>query len=106
MKKKKQNSHENITWSEMGKQDVQAKKVCLPSHLLNFPPTRSYKHFDCSRSLVTKRRSAVGKNDRFLRDLASRLRSTRNGKCQAAVYPKTEKLVFLELVSLFFAFAR
>ena len=27
MKKLKKNSHEGITWSEMGKQNVQAKKV-------------------------------------------------------------------------------
>ena len=27
MKKLKENSHESITWSEMGKQNVQAKKV-------------------------------------------------------------------------------
>ena len=27
MKKQKENSHEGITWSEMGKQDVQAEKV-------------------------------------------------------------------------------
>ena len=27
-KKQKENSHECITWSEMGKQNVQAKKVC------------------------------------------------------------------------------
>ena len=30
MKKQKENSHEGITWSEMGKQNVQAEKVyCL-----------------------------------------------------------------------------
>ena len=28
MKKQKENSHEGITWSEMGKQNVQAKEVC------------------------------------------------------------------------------
>ena len=27
MKRQKENSHENITWSEVGKQNVQAKKV-------------------------------------------------------------------------------
>ena len=27
MKKQKENSHEGITWSEMGKQNVQAKEV-------------------------------------------------------------------------------
>ena len=27
MKKQKENSHERITWSEMGKQNVQAEKV-------------------------------------------------------------------------------
>ena len=27
MKKQKKNSHEGITWSEMGKQNVQAEKV-------------------------------------------------------------------------------
>ena len=27
MKKQKQNSHEGITWSKMGKQNVQAEKV-------------------------------------------------------------------------------
>ena len=29
MKKQKENSHEGITWSEMGKQNVQAEKVYL-----------------------------------------------------------------------------
>ena len=29
MKKQKENSPENITWSEMGKQNVQAKEVYL-----------------------------------------------------------------------------
>ena len=29
MKKEKENSHEGITWSEMGKQNVQAEKVYL-----------------------------------------------------------------------------
>ena len=27
MKKQKENSHEGVTWSEMGKQNVQAEKV-------------------------------------------------------------------------------
>ena len=27
-KKQKENSHEGITWSEMGKQNVQGKEVC------------------------------------------------------------------------------
>ena len=27
MKKQKENSHEGITWSEMGKQNIQAKEV-------------------------------------------------------------------------------
>ena len=31
MKKQKENSHEGITWSEMGKQNVQAKEVPLKS---------------------------------------------------------------------------
>ena len=33
MKKQKENSREGITWSEMGKQNVQAEKVYLP-HLM------------------------------------------------------------------------
>ena len=32
MKKQKENSHEGITWSEMGKQNVQAEKVYLRSY--------------------------------------------------------------------------
>ena len=32
MKKQKENSHEGITWSEMGKQNVQAEKVYSTSH--------------------------------------------------------------------------
>ena len=32
MKKQKENSREGITWSEMGKQNVQAEKVYLPVH--------------------------------------------------------------------------
>ena len=36
MKKQKENSHEGITWSEMGKQNVQAEKVySLSARLLN-----------------------------------------------------------------------
>ena len=31
MKKQKENSHEGITWSEMGKQNVQAKEVYCES---------------------------------------------------------------------------
>ena len=31
MKKQKENSHEGTTWSEMGKQNVQAKEVYSPS---------------------------------------------------------------------------
>ena len=31
MKKQKENSHEGITWSEMGKQNVQAEKVYYPN---------------------------------------------------------------------------
>ena len=33
MKKQKENSHEGITWSEMGKQNVQAEKVYFISVL-------------------------------------------------------------------------
>ena len=33
MKKQKENSHEGITWSEMGKQNVQAKEVYYSCHL-------------------------------------------------------------------------
>ena len=32
MQKQKENSREGITWSEMGKQNVQAEKVYCPSH--------------------------------------------------------------------------
>ena len=34
MKKQKENSLENITWSEMGKQNVQAKEVYCCSQML------------------------------------------------------------------------
>ena len=34
MKKQKENSHEGITWSEMGKQNVQAEKVYWLSTVL------------------------------------------------------------------------
>ena len=37
MKKQKKNSHEGITWSEMGKQNVQAEKVYWSS-LIRFLP--------------------------------------------------------------------
>ena len=40
MKKQKENSHEGITWSEMGKQNVQAEKVYW-SALANDIPYRS-----------------------------------------------------------------
>ena len=33
MKKQKENSHEGITWSEMGKQNVQAEKVYNSYHI-------------------------------------------------------------------------
>ena len=33
MKKQKENSHEGITWSEMGKQNVQAEKVYCTTKL-------------------------------------------------------------------------
>ena len=35
-KKQKENSHEGITWSEMGKQNVQAEKVYSPCKILTF----------------------------------------------------------------------
>ena len=35
MKKQKENSHEGITWSEMGKQNVQAEKVYFTGSNLN-----------------------------------------------------------------------
>ena len=51
MKKQKENSHEGITWSEMGKQNVQAEKVyCLVlirpnivtrDYILEVPPSLS-----------------------------------------------------------------
>ena len=34
--KKKENSHEGITWSEMGKQNVQAEKVYLRGKSVSF----------------------------------------------------------------------
>ena len=41
MKKQKENSHENISWSEMGKQNEQAKKVhfnlnCVNNKMLEY----------------------------------------------------------------------
>ena len=40
MKKQKENSHEGITWSEMGKQNVQAEKVyCLTAIKTNYGAT-------------------------------------------------------------------
>ena len=39
MKKQKENSHEGITWSEMGKKNVQAEKVYLI--LINLFVTKS-----------------------------------------------------------------
>ena len=36
MKKQKENSREGITWSEMGKQNVQAEKVYYPVLTLHF----------------------------------------------------------------------
>ena len=36
MKKQKENSHEGITWSEMGKQNVQAEKVYCFVTLLGY----------------------------------------------------------------------
>ena len=35
MKKQKENSHEGITWSEMGKQNVQAEKVYYLIKVIN-----------------------------------------------------------------------
>ena len=44
MKKQKENSHEGVTWSEMGKQNVQAEKVysasSLQKHNLKLPQFR------------------------------------------------------------------
>ena len=34
LKKKRANSLENITWSELGKQSIQAKKVCYVAYAL------------------------------------------------------------------------
>jgi len=53
MKKQKENSHEGITWSEMGKQNVQAEKVYYKriakinslrkaSYRTNFPASPGY----------------------------------------------------------------
>ena len=63
MKKQKENSHEGITWSEMGKQNVQAEKVyshensfalfarffsCLYGSLsFSFSPRREMTSFSC-----------------------------------------------------------
>ena len=40
MKKQKENSYEGITWSEMGKQNVQAKEVYLICNFNCFPTVR------------------------------------------------------------------
>ena len=60
MKKQKENSHEGITWSEMGKQNVQAEKVYLSNCLMNlknsgdstgFEPMTSAMPVQCSNQL-------------------------------------------------------
>ena len=45
MKKQKENSHEGITWSEMGKQNVQAEKENLNRNFLGLirPKVSFYK---------------------------------------------------------------
>ena len=44
MKKQKENSQEGITWSEMGKQNVQAEKVyCSPNGNLNAAEKENHK---------------------------------------------------------------
>ena len=52
MKKQKENSHEGITWSEMGKQNVQAENVYYL-----FPPRKStvavLKYSICARRFYT-----------------------------------------------------
>ena len=42
MKKQKENSHEGITWSEMGKQNVQAEKVYWGQCKLKLTQIKSY----------------------------------------------------------------
>ena len=57
MKKQKENSHEGITWSEMGKQNVQAEKVYCLMNLKNsgdstgFEPMTSAMPVQCSNQL-------------------------------------------------------
>ena len=43
MKKQKENSHEGITWSEMGKQNVQAEKVYWKEHNSTMWPNKRVK---------------------------------------------------------------
>ena len=60
MKKQKANPHEGITWSEMGKQNIQAKEVyCLATKMKQWKLDRVF-FLDQRRPLTT--RHAVGNN--------------------------------------------
>ena len=61
MKKQKENSHEGITWSETGKQNVQAEKVYLALNLDVNRSTSGVKVMarGCSRISVSNDRSKL-----------------------------------------------
>ena len=61
MKKQKENSHEGITWSEMGKQNVQAEKAIKLLTVGNL--TRNEAHPVGHLTFVSKRLSAVEKQN-------------------------------------------
>ena len=48
MKKQKENSHEGIAWSEMGKQNVQAEKVYCGKLEVAFKASPSSQHQHCT----------------------------------------------------------
>ena len=53
MKKQKENSHEGITWSEMGKQNVQAEKVYYERRSTIFLKIHSTPtNFSCEQTLL------------------------------------------------------
>ena len=72
MKKQKENSHEGITWSEMGKQNVQAEKVYWPDmapvaeevRLLRFQPkTGGNRGWNSQPAVVTLKQFKKEKGD-------------------------------------------
>ena len=58
MKKQEENSHEGITWSEMGKQNVQAEKVYC-SAISNIPPPSSLQNLQISYSYGNRRNARL-----------------------------------------------